>query len=129
MIVWDKPDVARKGNDRGVDHPAHEGYSDTFVLADKTKKYKAGTIMKYVGTTDFTITPAAVEDSLCCVLLEDSDGKNAEVRAKKHGTVVAGRLIDASGSSEAKASVEMMMKLEASGIYPIQAFDKSVKNQ
>jgi hypothetical protein len=124
MIAWDTAET--KGNDNGVVHPAHPPVIETAVLADKTKKYKAGTVVKY-STTGGTVEPAGDSDTPAAVLTENSDGKNAEVLALWHGMVARGRLIDASATTPAVASDTLTGKLRAVGIYPIQLFINAKK--
>ena len=72
-------DVPVKKNSEAV-HPGHPAIIDTALLADGSKKLKAGTILK-PGSDGHTVEAAAPS----AVLAEDSDGKNAEVLALYHG--------------------------------------------
>jgi hypothetical protein len=104
--------------DAGVAHPGHPAVTDTGLLADKTKKYKAGTILK--TDADGKLAAAAAADTPAAVLVADSDGVNAEVTVLWHGTVVLGRLLDSSGANPAAPAAAMAAKLRAAGIYPVQ---------
>lgn len=121
MIAWNEQVVK---DPSGVVHPAHPPVIDTVVLADKTKKYKEGTVLKMSAGGE-TVEAAASTDDAVAVLTQDSDGKNAEALALLHGTVVAGRLIDASAGTNTKAAKAYYAKLRAAGIYPLQLFDSA----
>jgi hypothetical protein len=124
MIAWDT--IETKGTDNGVVHPAHPPVIETAVLADRTKPYQAGTVVKY-STTGGTVEPAGDSDTPVAVLTENADGKNAAVLALWHGTVVRGRLIDASATTPVTASDTLAGNLRAAGIYPIQLFTSAKK--
>ena len=113
-------------NKREVVHPGHPAVIDTALLADKTKKFKAGTVLK-LNAAGEALVPAASADTPVAVLTQDSDGENAEVLVCWHGTVVFGRLIDASGAEPAAASLAMANKLRDVGIYPLQLFTYAKK--
>ena len=100
-------------NHSEVIHPGHPPVIDTALLADNT----AGDGLE----------PAAPSDQPIAVLAKDSDGINAEVLVCWHGTVVFGRLIDASGTEPEAASRTLAGKLRMAGIYPIQLFTYSKK--
>jgi len=104
--------------DAGVVHPGHPAIIDTGLLADKAKKYKAGTILK--ADSSGKLAAAGASDDPAAVLTVDSDGVNAEVTVLRHGMVVQGRLLNSSGASPAAASEELVYNLRAAGIYPIQ---------
>lgn len=109
-----------------VVHPGHPGIIDTGLLADKTKKFKAGTILKW-NSAGTGLEAAAPADTPCAVLIEDSDGKNAEVLVLWHGMVVAGRLLNSSGTEPVKANDVMVFNLRNAGIYPVQSWTSSKK--
>ena len=109
-----------------VIHPGHPAVVDTALLADKTAKFKAGTVLKY-NAAGTGLEPAAAADQPIAVLAQDSDGKNAEVLVCWHGTVVFGRLIDASGLEATAATNALAGKLRMVGIYPIQLFTNAKK--
>lgn len=113
-------------NHSEVIHPGHPPVIDTALLADNTAKLTAGTILKY-NTAGDGLEPAAPSDQPIAVLAKDSDGINAEVLVCWHGTVVFGRLIDASGTEPEAASRTLAGKLRMAGIYPIQLFTYSKK--
>jgi hypothetical protein len=119
MVNW--KDVPGKKN-AGVVHPGHPAIIDTGLLADKTKKYKAGTILK--ADAGGKLAAAAAADDPIAVLTADSDGENAEVLALWHGMVVQGRLLDSSGASPVEAGEVMAFNLRAAGIHPIQPWAK-----
>jgi hypothetical protein len=114
-------------NHHEVVHPGHPPLIDTGVLADAGKKYKAGTILKIDPATG-KMSAAALADTPAGVLVEDPDGRNAEVSVLFHGAVVFGRLLDSSGldanpATEAvAATTAMAVKLMAVGIHPLQLF-------
>ena len=113
--------VAEFVGDRGVIHPMHPAIVDSLVI-DASKALKAGTVLK-AGASG--ALPAADADTPVYVLAEDVDA-SAEARPARcvrHGTVVAARLIDASGNTEVAASAALTGKLPAAGIYPVQGFD------
>jgi hypothetical protein len=119
MVNWkDKP--AKNGS--GVVHPGHPAIIDTGLLADKTKKYKAGTILK-ADDSDKLVAAGASDDPVA-VLTEDSDGENTEVLVMWHGMVVQGRLLDSSGTNPAAPTAAMAAKLRKAGIWPIQPWAK-----
>ena len=113
-------------NTSEVIHPGHPAVIDTALLADKTKEFKAGTVMK-MNAAGEALVPAAPADNPVAVLAQDSDGKNAEVLVCWHGTVVFGRLIDASGAEPKEAALALANKLRAVGIYPLQLFTNAKK--
>jgi len=123
IVAYEKIDVKNKNE---VIHPGHPAVIDTALLADKTKEFKAGTIMK-LNAAGEALVPAAPADTPAAVLAEDSDGKNAEVLVCWHGTVVFGRLIDASGAEPVAATKAFANKLRATGIYPLQLFTNAKK--
>jgi hypothetical protein len=111
-------------NHSEVVHPGHPAIIDTALLADKTAKLKAGTILKF-NTAGTALEPAAAADTPAAVLTEDSDGTNAEVLVLWHGMVVAGRITIADGTQPAAA---MLGKLRTvAGIYPTQLFTSAKK--
>ena len=119
MVNWkDKP--AKNGS--GVVHPGHPAIIDTGLLADKTRKYKAGTILK--ADSSGKLAAAGAGDDPIAVLTEDSDGENAEVLVMWHGMVVQGRLLDSSGSQPIAASEALAFNLRQAGIYPVQPWAK-----
>jgi len=125
-VSYEKIDLK---NTREVIHPGHPAVIDTALLADKTKLYKAGTIMTLDDEGE-GLVPADPEDAdiPVAVLAQDSDGKNAEVLVCWHGTVVFSRLLDASGSGEpVAATLAFANKLRAAGIYPLQLFANAKK--
>jgi hypothetical protein len=83
---------------------------------------KAGTVLKSGAAG---AAPAGEGDDPAYVLAEDVDTteKAGPARCLRHGTVVAARLIDASGADDAPASAALAGKLPAAGIYPVQGFD------
>jgi hypothetical protein len=105
-----------------VVHPGHPAIIDTGLLADKTKKYKAGTILK--ADSSDKLTAAGASDDPVAVLTEDSDGENAEVLVMWHGVAVQGRLLDSSGTTPAAPSAAMAAKLRKAGIWPVQPWAK-----
>ena len=108
-----------------VVHPGHPAIIDTGLLADKTKKYKAGTILK--TDADGKLVAAAPADTPAAVLTADSDGENAEVLVLWHGMVILGRLLNSSGTDPVAPTAAMAAKLRPAGIHPIQpwaAIDK-----
>jgi len=113
-------------NTSEVIHPGHPAVIDTALLADKTKEFKAGTILK-LNAAGEALIPAAPADNPVAVLAQDSDGRNAEILVCWHGTVVFGRLIDASGAAPAAATLAFANKLRAAGIYPLQLFTNAKK--
>ncbi|MDR0455848.1 MAG: hypothetical protein LBH20_04085 [Treponema sp.] len=119
MINW--KNVPGKKN-AGVVHPGHPAIIDTGLLADKTKKYKAGTILK--ADANGKLAAAATNDDPIAVLTADSDGENAEVLVLWHGMVVLGRLLNSSGATPVEAGEAMAFNLRAAGIYPIQSWAK-----
>ena len=123
MVVYEKVELK---NTSEVIHPGHPAVIDTALLADKTKKFKAGTILK-LNAAGEALIPAAPADNPVAVLAQDSGGKNAEVLVCWHGTVVFGRLIDASGAEPAAATLAFANKLRAVGIYPLQLFTNAKK--
>ena len=123
MVVYDKVEFK---NTSEVIHPGHPAVIDTALLADKTKEFKAGTILK-LNAAGEALIPAAPADNPVAVLAQDSDGKNAEVLVCWHGTVVFGRLVDSSGAEPAAASKALAGKLRMVGIYPIQLFTSAKK--
>ena len=119
LLLWgmvNYENVPVKENTEVV-HPGHPAIIDTGLLADKTKKYKAGTILK--ADADGKLTAAAASDTPIAVLTKDSDGVNAEVLVLWHGMVIQGRLLDSSGASPAAPSAAMAAKLRPA-IFPIQ---------
>ncbi|MDR0300845.1 MAG: hypothetical protein LBI04_00845 [Treponema sp.] len=104
-----------------VVHPGHPAIIDTGLLADKTKKYKAGTILK--ADADGKLSAAAAADTPVAVLTQDSDGENAEVMVMWHGMAVQGRLLDSSGASPVAPTAAMAAKLRPA-IFPIQPWAK-----
>jgi hypothetical protein len=114
-------DVPVKKNYEVV-HPGHPAIIDTAMLADKTKKLAAGTSRK-LGGAPGTVQPADPGDTPAAVLVEDSDGKNAEALAIWHGMVVQGRIRDSGGAATAEASEKLRMM----GIYPTQLFTSAKK--
>jgi len=123
MVVYDKVELK---NTSEVIHPGHPAVIDTALLADKTKEFKAGTILK-LNAAGEALIPAAPADNPVAVLAQDSDGKNAEVLVCWHGTVVFGRLLDASGAEPIAATLAFANKLRAVGIYPLQLFTNAKK--
>lgn len=123
MVSYEKKETAN--GDRGVIHPSHPPVKDTIVLTDPTKVFKAGTILKE-GAGVTTYEPAAPADALVAgktvVLVEDTDGKNAEYIGLFHGMVVAGRLKDASGAEPVKAGATILAKLPPVGINLTQLY-------
>ena len=117
-MVGYKDMPAKKGSE--VVHPGHPPVIDTGLLADKTRKLKAGTVLK--ADDNGKLAAAADDDDPVAVLTEDSDGVNAEVLVLWHGIAVQGRLLDSSGASPAPASAAMAFNLRAAGIYPVQLF-------
>jgi len=99
-------------------HPGHPPIIDTGLLADKTKKYKAGTILK--ADANGKLTAAGANDDPIAVLTKDSDGVNAEVTVLWHGMVVQGRLLNSSGAEPVAAGEALVYNLRPAGIYPIQ---------
>jgi len=123
-VSYEKVDLK---NTREVIHPGHPAVVDTALLADKTKEFKAGTILK-LNAAGEALVPAAPADNPVAVLTQDSDGKNAEVLVCWHGTVVFSRLLDASGGGEpVAATLAFANKLRAAGIYPLQLFANARK--
>jgi hypothetical protein len=112
-------------NHSEIVHPGHPAIVDTALLADKTKKFKAGTILKF--NTTGALEAAAPADTPVAVLTEDSDGTNAEVLVLWHGMVVFGRLLNSSGAQPVAASAEMVFNLRSAGIYPVQLFTSAKK--
>jgi hypothetical protein len=108
-----------------VVHPGHPAVIDTGLLADKAKKYKAGTILK--ADADGKLAAAAAADDPAAVLTADSDGANAEVLVLWHGMVVQGRLLNSSGAEPVAATAAVAAKLRAAGIYPVQLFTSAKK--
>jgi hypothetical protein len=102
--------------DRGVIHPMHPAIVDSLAI-DAGRDLKAGTVLK-AGAV-----PAEEEDDPVYVLVEDAAAGARPARCLRHGTVVAARLIDASGADDAPASAALVGKLPAAGIYPVQGFD------
>ena len=123
MVVYDKVELK---NTSEVIHPGHPAVIDTALLADKTKEFKAGTILK-LNAAGEALIPAAPADNPVAVLAQDSDGKNAEVLVCWHGTVVFGRLVDASGAEPTAATLAFANKLRSVGIYPLQLFTNAKK--
>jgi len=123
MVAYEKVDVK---NTSEVIHPGHPAVIDTALLADKTKTFKAGTILK-LNAAGEALIPAAPADTPVAVLAQDSDGKNAEVLVCWHGTVVFSRLVDASGAAPVAATLAFANKLRAAGIYPLQLFANAKK--
>jgi len=124
MVSYEKIDLK---NTSEVIHPGHPAVIDTALLADKTKEFKAGTILK-LNAAGEALIPAAPADTPVAVLAQNSDGKNAEVLVCWHGTVVFGRLLDASGAGEpVAATLAFANKLRAAGIYPLQLFTNAKK--
>jgi len=126
-------------NPSAVIHPGHPAIIDTALLGNASAKLKAGTILKFNSTGE-TLVPAVGNppppvgnadptpvDTPAAVLAEDSDGKNAEVLVCWHGAVVAGRLLDSSGSQPVAASAELIFNLRAAGIVPLQLFTYAKK--
>jgi len=109
-------------NNSGVVHPGHPAIIDTGLLADKTRKYKAGTILK-ADISDKLLAAGASDDPIA-VLTEDSDGENAEVLVMWHGMAVQGRLLDSSGANPAAPTAAMAAKLRKAGIWPVQPWAK-----
>lgn len=105
-----------------VVHPGHPAIIDTGLLADKTKKYKAGTILK--ADNNGKLLAAGANDDPVAVLTKDSDGLNAEVLVLWHGMVVQGRLLNSSGSEPVEAGGVMAFNLRTAGIYPVQPWAK-----
>jgi hypothetical protein len=118
----------------GVVHPGHPAIIDTGLLADKTAKYKAGTILAF-NEEGLLIAAREAEEAgeeeegveetyPVGVLTADSDGVNAEVLVLWHGMVVQGRLLDSSGDAPVAADDTLAFGLRAAGIYPIQPWAK-----
>lgn len=123
MVSYEKTETAN--GDRGVVHTAHPPLIDTIVLTDGTKKYRAGTILKESsGVT--TYEPAAPADTLVAgravVLVQDTDGKNAEWLGLRHGLVVSGRLLDHSGATAVAANATLKNQLPPLGINLTQLY-------
>jgi hypothetical protein len=74
MVTYENVPVK---NHNEVIHPGHPAVIDTALLADKTKKFQAGTILKM--NADSKMEAAAPADTPIAVLAQDSDGVNAEV--------------------------------------------------
>ena len=123
MISYENVPVKNKNE---VVHPGHEPLIDTGLLADKTAKLKAGTILKWKADSTGLVA-AAPADTPVAVLTEDSDGKKAEVLVLWHGTVVFGRLLNSSGDAPVAATAALANKLRATGIYPLQLFTNAKK--
>ncbi len=117
MVNWQGVPVKQNAE---VVHPGHPAIIDTGLLADKTKKYKAGTILK--ADEDGKLAAAAPANTPVAVLTKDSDGVNAEVLVLWHGMVVSGRLLDSSGTDPVTPTAAMAAKLRPAGIYPIQSW-------
>jgi hypothetical protein len=122
MVNWQEVPVNKNAE---VVHPGHPAIIDTGVLADKTKKLKAGTILAL--DANGKLAAAEAGDDPIAVLTADSDGVNAEVMALWHGVVVRGRLLDSSGTKPVAADDELAFNLRAAGIYPVQSWTSSKK--
>ena len=123
MVAWKDEETAR--GDRGVIAPGHEPIRDTIVLTSPTAKFPAGTVLrKSAGVS--TYQAAAPADTLVegstCVLIEDTDGENPEYQGLFYGSVVSGRLIDASGTDPVAAGDTLKGKLQPIGIHLTQLF-------
>jgi hypothetical protein len=118
-------DVPVKKNSEVV-HPGHPAIIDTGLLADKGKTLKAGTILKTNAAGD-ALEAAGMADTPNAVLVEDSDGKNAEALVLCHGTVVLGRLGVVDGAKTETPNAAMIGKLKTAGIYPLQLFTSAKK--
>ncbi|MCL2808637.1 MAG: hypothetical protein FWD24_01085 [Treponema sp.] len=123
MVSYENVPVKNKSE---VIHPGHQPVIDTGLLADKTAKLKAGTILKW-NIDSTALIAAAPADTPVAVLAEDSDGTNAEVLVCWHGTVIFGRLLNSSGAEPVAATKAMANKLCATGIYPLQLFTSAKK--
>lgn len=121
MLSAEKGTVQKAG---GIVHPVHPAIIGTVVLADKTKMFSEGTIVK-LAADGKSVEAAAAGDIPIAVLAEGSGGVNAEVLAVLHGAVVRSRLVDASGSSETAAADGFVAKLRATGIFAVQLFDSA----
>lgn len=123
MVSYEKTETAQ--GDRGVVHTGFPPDIDTIVLTDPTKKFKAGTILKE-GTGVTTYEPAAPADTLVegktVVLVQNTDGVNAETLGLFRGVVVDGRLLDHSGASAVAANATLKGKLPAVGIRTTQLY-------
>jgi len=119
MVTYKEEPVKKNAE---VVHPGHPAIIDTGLLADKTKKYKAGTILK--ADASDKLAAAGISDDPVAVLAEDSDGENAEVLALWHGMVVQGRLLNSSGTDPVAATAAMAAKLRNAGIWPVQPWAK-----
>jgi hypothetical protein len=118
-------DVPIKKNSEVV-HPGHPALIDTGLLADKGKTLKAGTILK-MNALGNALEPAGKDDTPAAVLVENSDGKNAEVTVLWHGAVVLGRLVVANGANAEAPEAAITNKLRTAGIYPVQLFTSAKK--
>jgi len=118
MVNWENVPFDKNAE---VVHPGHPAIIDTGLLADETKKYKAGTILK--ANNDGKLTAADPDDTPVGVLTKDSDGVNAEVLVLCHGMVVQGRLLDSSRTEPGAPTPAMTAKLRPA-IFPIQSWAK-----